>query len=52
MRLDEQVVERSKKESPMRLHSVLVQADKLELAENSEEQVYPDTAVGPRRASS
>lgn len=51
-RLDGQVVEGSEKESPMSLPSVVVQADKLELAGNSEKQVYPATAVGPRRASS
>lgn len=52
VRLDGQVVEGSKKESPMSLPIVLVQADKLELAGNSVKQEYPATAVGPRRGSS
>lgn len=52
MRLHGQVEEGSEKESPVSLPSVLVQADKLKLAGNSEKQVYPVTAVGPRRGSS
>ena len=50
--VNERVVGGSGKESLMSLPKVLVQDDRLELAEKLGKQAHPATAVGPRRGSS